>query len=309
MRSTNSLLIGTRVIRFSIGLAASCGMTIALNGAALAASGDQDATAQTATNQTTVVAKSDTSANAAQISSLQVVVKSDTTQSGTADKAVTPSGSGQPAVAASVATQQPSALAESSSPAAPVATPADPAGPTAASQVDTFLTATGPAAAPVRSQLVPSRTGWVMLSPLSQDVTAAQPEITEAIATAAASLPPVNTPVQSSGLFGQLPAGLAGVIAPSSLLGFAVPVSDANAIILLTILSVLLITLAGQTYGAWLRRVGHVTAARSDLLSSFFATPLLMDFIPVSPPERGPFFGVADTNTRIINQVTKGAKR
>jgi hypothetical protein len=135
----------------------------------------------------------------------------------------------------------------------------------------------------------------------------AQPEISHAIAVRAASLPPVNTPVIPQGLFGQWTFGLAGVTIPSVVAGFAGTYAGLQPAETLIILTVILLGVSGMTYGAWLRRVGHVTAARSDL-TSFFATPFLMDFIPVLSPERSPFLGVADINSHIINHIQKGAK-
>ena len=146
-----------------------------------------------------------------------------------------------------------------------------------------------------------------MVASLSDAAAAvAQPEITRAIEVAAAALPPVNTPVVPKGLLGQWSQELAGVTLSVVVSEIVCMNTGFQATVTLEALILLLLGIAGMSYGAWLRRVGHVTAARSDLTSTFFATPLLMDFIRVLPPERGPFLGVSDTNRLIINYQQKG---
>jgi len=288
-----------------------------LNGAVMAASSGQDNAAQT-----TVVAKSDATVNVTQESSAEVsgsgtaatATEAKPTQTPTSPEQVPSKTAADPAVAP--AATSPTSVATVTDPTAvATVTPKDAATDVAASVVVAaaqLASVTAPSVqSPVsepRTQLTPTSSGWVMVPSRSDVPPVAQPEITHAIAVAAAALPPVNTPVVPKGLFGQWSQELTGVTLPTVVSVLVIAYSGLQVMLTVIVLAVLLVKLAGMTYGAWLRRVGHVNAARSDLTSLFFATPLLMDFIRVSPPERGPFLGVADINRHVINYSQKGAK-
>jgi len=280
-----------------------------LNGTAMAAASDQDNTAQS-----TVIINNEATVSTTQ-SSVEQVAGTAATETKPSQEAA---GSSQtsPSSGPVVSPVAPSPLTSISSKDAaviPAITAETVTSPQPISPEQSVIDATSVQVLPImqeaRTQLTPTRTGWVMVpSPGDATVAAVQPEIANAIAAAAAALPPVNTPVVPKGLFGQWSQELVGVTLSAVVSGLVAFYSGFQNVDSWLVLGILLLGILGMTYGAWLRRVGHVTAARSDMISLFFATPLLMDFIRVSPPERGPFLGVADINSYIINNSQKGAE-
>lgn len=309
MQSTDSLRLGKFATRSLIGLAASCGLVLMMNSAALAAENNQDNTAQIV-----VVTGSDAAVEVKQDSTQQVsgATATEVKPSGTSsssEQIPTSSGSAGVPVSQSETSLTPGIMTpatelEVTQPA--LAASLDEA--TATSQASKAVATVSSVGPEVRTQLTPTSSGWIMVPTQGDVAPVAQTEIAHAIAAAAAALPPVNTPVIPEGLFGQWSLGLAGGALPTTISAIIALYSGLEFTMVLLVLTVILVKIAGMTYGAWLRRVGHVTAARSDLISLFFATPLLMDFIRVSPPERGPFLGVADINSYIINNSQKGAE-
>lgn len=308
MQSTDSLRLGKFATRSLIGLAASCGLALMLNGTAKAAESDIDTTAQES-----IVTNSESDVNVSQNS----VQQESSTTATVASSSPTSSDPGKltPATDSATASVEGSQTtlesAISSIANTPGVTEDNLVTPEAMLSTSPFTEKAEPVPSPVaevRTQLTPTSSGWVMVSSPSDIAYVPQPAIIRAIAVTVAALPPVNTPVTPEGLIGQWSLGLVGVTLTTAFANILAALSGFEAFMTLLVLAVLLVGVAGMTYGSWLRRVGHVTAARSDLISLFFATPLLMDFIRVSPPERGPFLGVADINSYIINNSQKGAE-
>ena len=127
--------------------------------------------------------------------------------------------------------------------------------------------------------------------------------VTEAIIEMAAALPPVSVPVLPKGLLAQLTGQFGGVIVPP-LTGLSIgTITVAACMAAALVLMLIMASLTVSNYGQWLRRVGYVNAARSGLVSfhAIFATPPLIDFASVPPPNRSLFFEVGETNKRISN--------
>jgi len=308
MKPTDLFHFGTAATQSLIGFAAACGLTLMMSGVASAAENNQDNTAQIV-----VVTGSDAAVEVKQDSTHQVsgATATEVKPSGTSsssEQVPTSSGSAVVPVSQSQTSLTPGIMTSATEPKVTQPAPAasmDEA--TATSQASKAVATVSSAGPEVHTQLTPTSSGWIMVPTRGSMAPVAHTEIAHAIAAAAAALPPVNTPVIPQGLFGQWFLGLAGGALPTTISAIISLYSGLEFTMLLLVLTVILVKVAGMTYGAWLRRVGHVTAARSDLTSLFFATPLLMDFIRVSPPERGPFLGVANTNRHIINYPQKGA--
>ena len=306
MKSTDLLRNRTLANRSLVGFAAACGFTLMMNGVALAAENNQDNTAQIV-----VVTGNEAAVEVNQDSTHQVSGATEVKPSGTSsssEQVLTSSGSAGVPVSQSQTSLTPGTMTSATEPKVTQPAPAASMdGATATSQASKAVATVSSAGPEVHTQLTPTSSGWIMVPTRGGVAPVAHTEIAHAIAAAAAALPPVNTPVIPQGLFGQWFLGLAGGALPTTISAIIAPYYGLEFTILLLVLTVFLLKVAGMTYGAWLRRVGHVTAARSDLTSLFFATPLLMDFIRVSPPERGPFLGVSNTNRHIINYPQKGA--
>jgi hypothetical protein len=105
-------------------------------------------------------------------------------------------------------------------------------------------------------------------------------------------------PAKSSGVLGKLGLVLAGVVVPQSFTSQAVGAGLAAPVAIWLILLAVLALLFVSSYGAWLRRGGFATAARSDVpapaTSNLFATPLLLSYVPAPPRQRSSLFGVAN---------------
>lgn len=317
MRPVYLIHFGTFATRSLLGLVASCGFTLMLSTVAMAASNDQDNNAQKnavlgsvdANSANANATEKDLSTSSDSASSV-AVIKDNSVQSKSAvsegsvasltltdnngvvaaNKDVTKDALNTPVVAQNVAKSDVTTA------------PAEPSKPKAANGE----TASNSVVAEVQSQLTPSASGWVMIVSGSQQTMVAQPEITHAIALAAAALPPVNAPVEPKGLLGQWTRELMGVTLPIIVSGLITSYVGFQFFAGWLVLTLVMMGIVGISYGAWLRRVGHVTAARSNLIS-YFATPSFMDFLLVVPPERSPFFMVSDTNNYIFKDPQKGA--
>jgi hypothetical protein len=105
-------------------------------------------------------------------------------------------------------------------------------------------------------------------------------------------------PAKSSGALGKLSLVLAGVVVPQSFTTQAVGVGLVTPVAIWLILLAVLALLFVSSYGAWLRRGGFATAARSDVpapaTSNLFATPLLLSYVSAPPRQRSSLFGVAN---------------
>ena len=152
--------------------------------------------------------------------------------------------------------------------------------------VATDRSATFADAAPVTfvtQQLIPAEDGWT-LAPADDITSSAVPsaDISTAIATSAASLPPVNAPV--------IPHGLLSGIVASMLGGGTVEAAEhlaasgnAGTLLWTLLTAMIILILSAQSYGSWLRRSGHVNAARSDITSARSAISSY-DFLRLFPP-------------------------
>jgi hypothetical protein len=120
----------------------------------------------------------------------------------------------------------------------------------------------------------------------------------------AASMPsaPVaeNTPVppKSSGALSKLGMVLAGTIVPQPFAPQVAGIGWAAPVMVILMLLAGLAVLFVSSYGAWLRRGGFATAARSDVPApsspSSFATPLLLSYVSAPPRQHSSLFGVAN---------------
>ncbi len=109
----------------------------------------------------------------------------------------------------------------------------------------------------------------------------------------------VPTPSQPTGLLTRLTSELAGIVVPQAFSSDVIAVVSVTARLLILFASILLLVgLMSVTFGSWMRRGGYAHAARSDvadILSSLFATPVRLGYVPAPLPLHSSFLMVSET--------------
>lgn len=282
-----------RLTRSLVGLVVACGISLALGGVALAEAAAPDTLTPTQAAPTLAVT---TSASPITLPVAESVSDAKETISGPADSpgilkpvSAVPTEPASVAMASDVSTtMNQSDAGASPASATPVATNSALLVSISAKELpDTLDRPIKPVdevpIAIVTQQLIPAADGWT-LAPADDIMTTPMPQadINAAIATTAASLPPVNAPVIPHGLLTGMSAPMlaGGTVEAAELLASS---TNARSLEWRLVLAMSIVILVALSYGLWLRRAGHANAARSDILSSrvVISTP---DFLRLFPP-------------------------
>lgn len=129
-----------------------------------------------------------------------------------------------------------------------------------------------------------------------------QPKITNrtaAVADLAASLPsaaiPMDAPMpaESTGLLSNLTTQMASTVVPEQIVPVTAALPELLTLLVVCVTVLVAVRVFAYSYGAWLRRGGFATAARSDAGASLlfpFATPSLLGSVELPSSLPGPIF-------------------